>query len=248
MTKEYALERIAKAQETISKKQNTITKKEAQIQKKIAELNKKGFTYTGNRVYTDELEKQGFSREEAWDIYWLQCDISSLEDDIERGKREIAEKEEKLPEYQKALAEAEQRERIIANDIPESMKKAKEELVLSWTLYDIRVRDKMREDRRNLPYREFTKRWKYTMVDSLDKTDEELKKINEKEATAWLIDLYNRVKDITGDIIDAENIHWGGKALDGWIVGKNGTADVFTIEAGGYNIQRWHLRVLVKRR
>ena len=46
-------------------------------------------------------------------------------------------------------------------------------------------------------------------------------------------------------ITDCSYIRWGGKCLDGYIVGKNGKASVETIGAGGYNIQRWHLRTLV---
>ena len=59
-------------------------------------------------------------------------------------------------------------------------------------------------------------------------------------------DLYNRVVAFTGEITDASGIRWGGKCLDGIIIGKEGKAIVETIGAGGYNIQRWHLRTLVK--
>ena len=68
----------------------------------------------------------------------------------------------------------------------------------------------------------------------------------EREADYWLINLYNRVKEITGEVTDCSYLRWGGKCLDGYIVGETGRAKVETIGAGGYNIQRYHLRVLVK--
>ena len=247
MTKETALDRIKKAEEFISKKQNTISKKQKGIEKKLAELQKTGFTYTGKQVYTNELE--GFSKDIANTIYWLVCDVTSYESDIRRLEKEIAEKEQKLPEYRTALEEAEQRERIIANEIPESMKEAKQNLIEAWTQYDLRFQATMRKDREEMEWREFSKKYAYTTrEDYMYKSEADFRKRNEKEATIWLLDLYNRVKEITGNITDAKHIHWGGKALDGYIVGEKGTAEVFTVEAGGYNIQRWHLRVLVKSR
>ena len=248
MSKEVAISRIEKAEATIAKKQNTIAKKQKQIEKKLAELAKMGITFEREIHHTNELDELGYNREDSNTIYWLECDINSLQSDIRRGEKEIAEKEAKLPEYRKALEEAEQCERILANDIPESLRTAKETLVDNWTAWDIAERNQMYKDSKELDYKEFYKKWKYSEVDRLRKSDEELRKANDKDATLWLLDLYNRVKEITGDITDASHVRWGGKALNGYITGKNGTAEVFTIEAGGYNIQRWHLRVLVKSR
>ena len=87
--------------------------------------------------------------------------------------------------------------------------------------------------------------YKYSEEESLRKTDEEFQKMEETEADAWLLNLYNRVKDVTGEVTDCSHIKWGGKCLDGIVVRKNGKAIVTTIEAGGWNIQRYHLRVLV---
>jgi len=249
MTKETALDRIAKAEEFIAKKQNTIVKHEASMAKKQSQVEKiLGTECPDHILHTVEMQEMGLSREDANTIYWLLCDIEHLGESIWQSKKAIAEKEEKLPEYRKALAEAEEVERILADEIPEALKAAKTEMVERWTQADIAERERMFKDRQELEWKEFTKKWTYSVRDSLSKTDEEFRKANEKDATMWMVDLYNRVKDITGNITDARYLRWGGKSLEGHIVGENGIADVTTIGAGGYNIQRFHLRVLVKAR
>jgi hypothetical protein len=100
---EYLQDRIAKAEETIAKKENTISKKDIQIQKKMDKLAKLGFTYEDKLVYMNELEDLGFDRDTAHEIYWLECDIEHLEDDIQRGLKEINEKQKSLEEYKQKL-------------------------------------------------------------------------------------------------------------------------------------------------
>jgi len=56
-----------------------------------------------------------------------------------------------------------------------------------------------------------------------------------------------RVKKITGKILDASFLHIGlNGEINGFIIGEKGKAKVETISAGGYNIQCYHFRVLVK--
>lgn len=58
--------------------------------------------------------------------------------------------------------------------------------------------------------------------------------------------LINQVTEITGEIIDASHLSVHAGELNGIIIGKNGKACVSTIGAGGYNIQCFHYRTLVK--
>jgi hypothetical protein len=56
-----------------------------------------------------------------------------------------------------------------------------------------------------------------------------------------------RVKGITGTVQDASGLSIGGNGeINGIVIGEKGKAKVNTISAGGYNIQCWHFRVLVK--
>ncbi len=79
----------------------------------------------------------------------------------------------------------------------------------------------------------------------------------EQEKNNKLIDLMTRVSKITGEIIDAQYLYIADDGnLNGYIIGKDGKAEVETIGAGGYNEhvildsgrhgQCYHFRVLVK--
>ena len=67
-----------------------------------------------------------------------------------------------------------------------------------------------------------------------------------------LLNLVNRVNKKCGKILSASNLHLNtgnwleGQAINGWIEGEKGNAHVYSITAGGYNIQCLHVRVLVK--
>ena len=76
-----------------------------------------------------------------------------------------------------------------------------------------------------------------------DLLDKELK----KEADAKYDDIINRTNDIVGTITDAAGLKIGKKGdLNGIIIGEQGKAKVQTIGAGGYNIQCYHFRTLIR--
>lgn len=86
-----------------------------------------------------------------------------------------------------------------------------------------------------------------------------LEKQIEQEKNNKLIDLMTRVSKITGEILDATYLYIADDGnLNGYIIGKDGKAEVETIGAGGYNEhvildsgrrgQCYHFRVLVKPR
>ena len=73
---------------------------------------------------------------------------------------------------------------------------------------------------------------------------------NVQSAENPIIDLIYRVRNITGEITDWSDIRasartGGFTVLNGTVIGKEGIACVESITAGGYNIQRLHIRVLV---
>jgi hypothetical protein len=58
--------------------------------------------------------------------------------------------------------------------------------------------------------------------------------------------LINRIKYVTGDIIDASGLYIGVNTdINGIVIGLDSKAKVTTIYAGGYNIQCLHYRVLI---
>lgn len=235
-------ERISKAKEMIEKKQNTIVKKEKSIEKKTASLIKLGgspeMTYQEARAMPSEA-------------LWLYTDIENLKDDIVRIGKEIAEKTKSLENYELQLAGEMKREAILVREIPESMKNMQTELVDVWDRFDIARRNQMKMDRNEMPWKEYCK--KYSVTDRTDfiyKTDEQIHRSNENDARVMVIDLYNRVKAITGEVTDWSGIRYSAgnnftAVLNGIVIGKEGRARVESIVAGGYNIQRLHIRVLV---
>lgn len=235
-------ERIANAKAMIEKKQNTIIKKEKMIEKKTTEIIKLGGT--------PEMTVQE-ARAISNDAMWFVSDIEYLKKDIVRLGKEIVEKTKSLENYELQLAGEMEREAILVREIPESMKKMQTELIEVWDRFDIARRDQMKRDRYEMPRQDFCK--KYSVTDRTDfiyKTDEQIHRSNENDARVMIIDLYNRVKAITGEVTDWSGIRYSAgnnfnAVLNGIVIGKEGRARVESILAGGYNIQRLHIRVLV---
>lgn len=233
MTSIELKERLEKAQATVEKKAATIERHRARAEKLLAEIKAKGL----------EVDRYKYRGTED---YWLICDYENKLDDIENAGKKLEEAKQIAQNWEKKLEAQIEREKLIENEIPEAMKAARADLVESWVSFDIRSREAMIALKKKLDYTEFRKKYTYIEEQDLTHTDDEFRKIEEREADYWLLNLYNRVKEITGEVTDCSGLRWGGKCLDGIVKGKEGIAVVNTIEAGGYNIQRWHLRVLVK--
>ncbi len=73
-----------------------------------------------------------------------------------------------------------------------------------------------------------------------------------KNCDNMIINLLNRIKDKVGNITDASHLHTArandneGYAINGFVKGDNGECVVKSVSAGGYNIQCWHIRTIVK--
>lgn len=84
----------------------------------------------------------------------------------------------------------------------------------------------------------------------MHKTDKQIHDENVKMAKKTVDDLYNRVVKITGDITDAKYLRLtignnGFATINGIVIGVKGKANVQSVSAGGWNIQRYHIRTLV---
>lgn len=244
-------ERIEKANAKIEKKQNTIEKKLASIEKKSATLNKKyGIDAETFNKY-DKEARDSFGKEAGNEIYWTLCDIGTLKEDIKRGNKEIEATKKTIKKYEAQLAGEIEKESILIKEIPNTMKQMQTELVEQWDAWDIKRKANLREQYNELGYKKFIKIHKCAGYDFMYKTDEEIHESNVKDAKMLIIDLYSRVKNITGEVTDWANIHaqrgtQGMTVLNGYVIGEEGRAKVESILAGGYNIQRLHVRVLVK--
>lgn len=81
-----------------------------------------------------------------------------------------------------------------------------------------------------------------------ENTIESLKKENLENAQQSVLNLIEKVEDRVGKVTDWSNLHFGANGmLNGRVTGNLGSTYVETIPAGGYNIQRFHYRVLLKK-
>jgi len=249
-------ERIEKANVKIEKKQKTIEKYHKWIEKKYKELEKLGYSrdFTRDDYYSQmEVAKQNGDEAEQdnlYTAYWVLCDIDHYEEGIENNTDQIAETRKTIEKYEKQLAGELKKEAMFAYEMPEIFTQLKNELVENWDKYDKERRAWLKDEYHKLGYSEFVKKHNYSDYQFMYTTDDQIHASNERDAEALIINLYNRVKDITGEVTSWENIHatvgtWGGTVLNGYVTGKEGTAKVESIYAGGYNIQRLHVRVLV---
>lgn len=251
-------ERLQKAETNVEKARKTIERHLNQALKKKAIIDENGWVL-------DRWQYVGGGPTPNDDAYWAICEYENKMSDMEGAKKKLAEAEKVRDNWQAKLNRQLELEKTIQVDIPEVFKTVRDELVEAWVSWDIREREYMFTRKQELSdvcgndWRAFNQRWRemysYNKEESLRHTDEEFRKIEEKIADDWLLDLYNRVYAITGEITDCTGVRWGGKCLDGTVIGKAGTAVVSTIGAGGYNEhvildsgrhgQRFHLRTLV---
>ncbi len=225
-------ERIANAENKIGKKQLTIAKKQTLIAKK-----------------QKLIEAKGLANSDTPEALTLKWDIEHYTDDISRLEREIAETALTLDNYRKQLEGAE-RESILIRELPKVLKSLQSELVDRWDKWDTERRDKINADYYELDYKEFSRSYNHADQMFRLKSDEQIHNNNVKSAESLIIDLLYRVRSITGEITDWSDIRasagtGGFTVLNGYVSGKEGRACVESITAGGYNIQRLHIRVMV---
>lgn len=244
-------ERITKANAKIEKKTNTISKYHKTIAKKQAELKK----ITGKENFTEddywELRRQGNESEWVHEAYWVLCDIRSAEEGIKNNTKQIEETRKTVAKYEAQLAGEIEREAMYIHEVPESMKQMQADLEKVWNEFDEARKADMYEAYKQLGYRQFFNEYTYADYELIHKSIEDIHKENARAAKMMVLNLLNRVKDITGEVTDWYGIHCtygahGMPTLNGIVYGKEGNAEVESITAGGYNIQRFHIRVLVK--
>lgn len=240
MTSGMIKERIAKVEERIAKKQKTIESKEKLLAKKQQAILKAGYSLDDKEASKENME-----------IFWLFCDVDFLKEDLQRLPKEIKELNDTIQKYQEQLAGASAEEDLYICEIPDCLKRMEQELAEKWTAFDIKRRNQIQEAKRSLNYEEYRKMFsKYEFNVLAYKSDEDIHKDNEKDAKGMVMNLYNRIKNITGEITDWSGIELapgarGSATLNGVVVGKSGKCRVESIYAEG-PVQRLHVRVLTK--
>ena len=229
MKTETIQQRTENTEKQIEKKQKSIQRYQAFIDKVNKQLLDKNLTIDDcrNLLHTVSDYKE-------YKFYFDALDIEYREDDIRRLKKEIANLEAKLDELRVKDAEAQVIENVYQSDVPNILHNLERELVNRWDEYDKEYRDSdVKKPRTYIYY-----------------TDEEIHKQNIEAAKVLVLDLYNRVYSITGLVTNWSSITLQqssqGPVLNGIVQGELGKVRIESILAGGYNIQKLHIRVLVK--
>ena len=255
LTAEQIQERINKAQAALDKAQATLAKHEAKAAKLLAKIEANGWDVNKKMDYTR------YGATPCDDAYWLIGDYEDVLDNIKNKKDQIKAKEHSLEVAKRNYMQAAENDKIIDTVLPECMKGMMKELAAEWTRNDIEKRETIRKEYdairaqytgkwgRDETPREirdaFRKKWGWDFHNTLGITDEEYAKANEKAARGWTLDLWNRIKEKVGTVTDWSGIYCNGVALNGWVKGDKGETRIETILAGGYNIQRLHVRTIL---
>lgn len=238
--------KVQKAEEAVQKAQKTIERHTVQKEKKLKVVLDHGWDPE------DRYCKHGTP--EHHEAYWAICEYGDKVEDIKNATEKLEDKIRILNNWKERLEAAEAKEHKFLTEVPECMKVMMQELITHWDEHDKVRRERLKKIYREVGYKVFFEGTaEHYYCDSHTRadyefmylTDDQIHNENVRTAEATVMDLYNRVNAITGEVTDWENLRWGGKALNGEVYGKLGAVRVESILAGGYNIQRLHIRVLV---
>lgn len=173
-----------------------------------------------------------------WEIKWAKSDVEDAEQGIVKAQKNLEKK-------QAALEEAKLKDGEI-NNMPAAVKKMVEFVKEMAFKSLMNYRDHLRE-----MYKNNFKEWfagSGAAKEFTKKCEDEIREMANREGTEFALDLIRRTKEIVGEVTDWSNLNFAVDCLNGYVIGTDGAAEVFTIRAGGYNIQRAHYRTLVKPR
>lgn len=264
MTTQDLEERIKGCEETIAKKQNTIVKKNKAIEKILNNLHELGFKGNTYEELNEEVEKEreiDFHGEKFQEGYNFLYDLNEAMTSIKNNTKSIEAEKEKIAKYQSML-EAESNKMNAINNLPQNVIDFMNELEDNWNYFDKRRRDTLKEavsklnkitdmnvwkEERNILVNKYGRNFR----EDSHLTDEQIESTNKKLVNNLIIDFIDRVKYKVGEITSFNGLrlnrdNQGYAILNGYVEGTKDTAKVESIYAGGYNIQRLHVRVLVK--
>ena len=208
-----------------------------------------------------------------WDYYWAICKIDDIPESIKNAYDAINEKHALIAKYEAELAKNNEKELFIEN-LPQVIIQFRDEVCEMWDAWDLMRQASLVEDHEyvsklahqaNGLYFENRDAYKaiYEEIDDIKSkyssqewsflakmTKEEIHEDNMKSANNLVMNLYYRVEGIVGDIEDASDLrvargNQGCAVINGLVKGKEKTAKVQSVGAGGWNIQRFHIRTLV---
>lgn len=241
---------ISKIQENIRKNEEKLEKAENLLQKRIVKCDEHFAWFKKNNIQpTWEDCCRVRDTENNYEPFNHLHYIEDWNENKGLNARHYA--ENKINNIKKSLETWKERlvkENLIQNrieNLPESLKSMSEYLNQIWSEYEINRKNSLKKEIETLSYKEFVKKFSCEAYNHVHKSEEQIRKEVALDVKFSILDLLNRVSEVAGEVEDWECIRWNGKALNGILKGSKNNVRVETIEAGGYNIQRLHYRVLV---
>lgn len=179
--------------------------------------------------------------------YWYKCDIEQLEEQISNNIKKLAEAK-RLDEREEFTKAKKNSREIAISNIPECLKVFADDIETRMIADELRLYNlcKGKEYPSYKDVSEEANLIRHYHFFNEDKMRKDVKRTVED----LILNLLVRVEKKCGNVINTENLcvrpASEGCAINGWIEGDKGNAHVESIYAGGYNIQRLHVRVLVK--
>ena len=244
-------ETIEQLETKLEKGEKDLKKLKEKVEVALNKLKKKYPTWFKNPNY-DKMPLNDQPRELQDDFF----DFSQLERKVSDKQESINKLKEKINK-QKVRQEKTNTKQSKLNSIPKVFIPFIETLVKNWDSFDIKRRNKLKKLGDNyykidgkIDYKKFNEYEEYVHL-----SDEQIHKDNERAANNLIINLIERIQEKVGTVKSYSNLHvtngnaWrdNGTAINGFVEGEKGKVNVDSIIAGGYNIQRLHVRVLVKK-
>lgn len=249
MTSKELQERLTKAQEKLTKKEALVKKYEAKAEKVKAQIIARGWDLEAGKY--QKHTNGSMQSDEAHDCYWTFCDLEDAQDSIKSTLKAIEEQRRIVEKWADAVETEKKKEKTVAFEYPEIFTQYKNNLVDHWTKYDMSTAEFYRKEYERLGYRDFFQKYKGSAYDMMHAKEEDFRRQNEKAADRLLLNLWNRVKEKVGTPTEyhlnlEHGNEWEGLAINGFVKGTDGSAVVESILAGGYNIQKLHIRTIVR--
>ena len=179
--------------------------------------------------------------------YWYNVDIESLENQIAQNFKKLAEAK-RLDEKEEATKAKKNTREIALSNIPECLKVFADDVEARMIADELRLYN-LCKGKEYPSYKDGSD--EANLIRHYHFFDEEkMRKDVKRTVEDLVLNLLTRAEKKCGNIINTERLSVRpaveGCAINGWIEGDKGNAYVESIYAGGYNIQRLHVRVLVK--
>lgn len=224
--------------ERIEKNQVKLAKKEALLEKKLAKMDLE----INLEMKMPELWKTYYNNVE----YGKWLEIESLKQTYEQVKEIKA----LIEKYNVQLNKAQIEENKLAK-IPEVLENFRQYLIETWNKQDLNAKSYYQDEYKRLGYKEFVSTYKYTSYQHMNLELEDFNKVNTRDAEMLILNFISRVEEKAGVIEDCSGLivtegNNGYSVINGFVKGSKQNVQVESIGAGGYNIQKYHIRVLVK--